>query len=404
MGRTALALALLAAGCGRSEGVVLERACEPACGPGGDAGAGGFAAAGGSGGSAGQSGGAGAAGTAGGAGKPATTTLSASNAATCATLPDRTLWCWGANADGALGAPGDPLPPTRVALSHDWVEVSGAHGHCALRPDRALFCWGPDHAVPSVDSTIEPTQVEPSIAWARSIAGGQHHCALAQDGGLYCWGANDRGQLGLGDDVARTAPTRLAGTWAVASVGLGHTCAIGVDGSLWCWGQAGQGQLGFPSTQNRTSPVRVGTGTDWDQVSAGGNHTCALDRQGALSCWGENVYGEVGTGDTAIHTAPAAVTGTYRAVASGGGLTCAIATDGTLWCWGDFGQKPQPGASHVPKRVDDNPDWIAITAGYSHACGARTGAGIHCLGWNFSGQLAKPASVSWSAIPVPVTM
>jgi alpha-tubulin suppressor-like RCC1 family protein len=340
----------------------------------------------------------------GGSPLPPAITLAASPYATCATLLDGTLRCWGQNTDGALVAGGTTnlATPARIGADADWVEVSGAHGHCARKSDRSLYCWGPEYAVPSTAIVADPTRVEPSIAWAHSIAGGAHHCALASDQSLYCWGANDHGQLGLGDTATRTAATPLASAWTSASVGLTHTCGLQGDGSLWCWGHNGQGQLGLSDTTDRNVPTRVGTGS-WSAVSAGGNHTCALDSGGALWCWGENAYGEVGTGDTQEQNAPVHVgTGTYRAVASGGGLSCAIATDGTLWCWGDFGQAVQPGQSRVPQQVDASTDWTGIAAGSSHACGVRAQQTVFCLGWNFDGQLAQPASVTYSATAIAV--
>ncbi len=376
-------LVLVAAACGRTEGSVLDPLCAP---PGCTDAATAIADA--------------------ATTSPAATSLAASPDATCATLPDGTLWCWGENTDGALvsGSTADVVPAARVGTDSDWAEVSGADGHCALKVAHTLYCWGPDDAVPSVASAAAPTQVEPQISWAQAIAGGQHHCALAQDQTLYCWGSNTYGQLGLGDTTTRTTATALAGSWTAASVGLMHTCGIEPDGSLWCWGHNGQGQLGLGDTADRETPTRVGTEAGWVVVSAGGNHTCALDGGGGVWCWGENAYGEVGTGNTQEQNAPVHLgSATYRAVASGGGLSCAIATDGTLWCWGAFGQTAQPGQSQVPAQIDAHTDWTRVAAGYSHACGVRAQGGVSCLGWNFAGQLGEPTSVTYSAVAVPIT-
>jgi alpha-tubulin suppressor-like RCC1 family protein len=367
-------------GCGRSEGAVLD----PICAPGACA-------------DAGSTSSDASVGDAPLSASPAIT-LTASANATCATLLDGTLRCWGENTDGALvsGSTANVVSPARIGADADWVEVGGAHGHCARKRNDALYCWGPDYAVPATASVAAPTPVEPSIAWAHAAGGAQHHCALARDQSLYCWGINDHGQLGLGDTAARTAATRLADFWVEASVGASHTCARKADGSLWCWGQNGQGQLGLGDENDRITPTRVGASSDWASVSAGGNHTCAIETSGALWCWGENAYGEVGTGDVQVQTAPVHLgTATYRAVASGSGLSCAVAADGTLWCWGDFGQAVQPGESRTPQRVDGNTDWTQVVAGFSHACGVR-GQSVYCLGWDFDGQLAQPASTTYT--------
>jgi alpha-tubulin suppressor-like RCC1 family protein len=333
------------------------------------------------------------------------TSLAASAAATCATLADGALWCWGDDSDGALvaGGSGDLVPPARVGTDSDWAEVSGTHGHCATKQNHALWCWGPDDAVPSVATAAPFTQVAASVTWARPFAGQTHHCALASDQTLSCWGANDDGELGLGDTAARTTPTPLTGSWTSAALGVVHTCALQSGGSLWCWGHNVQGQLGLGDTNDRASPVRVGTGVGWSWVASGGNDTCAIDASGALWCWGENAYGELGTGDMQPQHAPVRIgTGTYREVAIGGGAACAIAMGGTLWCWGYFGQAMQAGQSLTPVQVDASGDWASIVTGYSHACGFRSGKGVYCLGWNFAGQLAQPASVTYSSVAVAI--
>ena len=45
--------------------------------------------------------------------------------------------------------------------------------------------------------------------WPAIAAGGYHSVVLKADGSLWAWGCNERGQLGLGDDVNRKVPTRI---------------------------------------------------------------------------------------------------------------------------------------------------------------------------------------------------
>ena len=44
-------------------------------------------------------------------------------------------------------------------------------------------------------------RVPGSLGWTQISAGFSHTCAVRTDGALYCWGANDRGQLGIGDEA-----------------------------------------------------------------------------------------------------------------------------------------------------------------------------------------------------------
>lgn len=331
-------------------------------------------------------------------------TVVAGGDATCALRADGSLWCWGENSDGALTTPAtDLFEPTRIGTDGDWTEVSGAHGHCALKAGGALFGWGPGRAVPTLTTNAPLTAIEPTLSFTRVFSGEHHHCALATDASLRCWGDAGDGELGLGDTASRTSPTILSGAWREASLGRAHTCVIGIDGALSCFGTNEQGQLGVGDRLDRHVPTRVGTRSDWASVSAGGNHTCALATDGALSCWGENAYGEVGAGDVVVHDQPVRIgTATWLAVSSGAGATCAIAKDHTLWCFGDFAQAPQPGQGHTPVQVDANRDWERISTGRSHACGVRTGLGVHCFGWNFAGQLSRPKTTTYSAIPILV--
>jgi alpha-tubulin suppressor-like RCC1 family protein len=71
---------------------------------------------------------------------------------TCARLKDRSLWCWGDNNWGEIGAPTDPdagingaqpSPVRVVALGNDVAEVSISAGHsCARTHDGSVWCWG----------------------------------------------------------------------------------------------------------------------------------------------------------------------------------------------------------------------------------------------------------------------
>jgi alpha-tubulin suppressor-like RCC1 family protein len=43
--------------------------------------------------------------------------------------------------------------------------------------------------------------------WLSITTGTAYACALNGDTGVYCWGYNGSGQLGVGDNQARNAPT-----------------------------------------------------------------------------------------------------------------------------------------------------------------------------------------------------
>ena len=98
------------------------------------------------------------------------------------------------------------------------------------------------------------------------------------------------------------------------AVGYGHYLAIGTDGSLYSWGLNDHGQLGHGDKVNRSSPTKVGTQkmengrivypttieykTDWTQVVCGDYHSVALDSQGAAYGFGLNTNTQAGVGFT----------------------------------------------------------------------------------------------------------
>jgi hypothetical protein len=72
------------------------------------------------------------------------------------------------------------------------------------------------------------------------VAGGSFALALLQDGTLVSWGEN-RGNLGVGDAVERTSPTRVLLPDGVKKIkGLGacssQAWVIDEEGNMWVWG------------------------------------------------------------------------------------------------------------------------------------------------------------------------
>lgn len=142
-------------------------------------------------------------------------------------------------------------------------------------------------------------------AW-NDLSCGAHCLGIGNDGQLYSWGYNYSGQLGLGDELNRTAPTKIslpagATNWVAADVGGNHSLAIASNGRLYAWGRNWEYQLGIGYAESQTVnlPVEVPFPLGvkrWLKVAAGFAHSLAIGDDCQLYSWGGNGDGELGTG------------------------------------------------------------------------------------------------------------
>ena len=187
---------------------------------------------------------------------------------------------------------------------------------------------------------------------------GRYHSGIAVDttsngksDSIYMWGSNGYGELGVGDNVEKTNPTKVEFDWSgdgtknyeLIDLELGgwHSGVI-IDttgneeaDTLYMWGMNRNGQLGLGNTIARSSPIQVGT-SSWTSVSAGAFHTAAILSDGALFTWGINTSGQLGLGDRINKSSPVQVgTSSWTSVSAGASHTAAIRSDGALFTWGN---------------------------------------------------------------------
>lgn len=161
-----------------------------------------------------------------------------------------TLWTWGSNQEGQLGA---ETQETGVDREGNQVAVSGTS--LAVLED------------------------------VRSVAaGGDFTVALKTDGTLWAWGGNDYGQLGNGTVVSAAQPVQVLDQVTAVSAGDYHVAAIRADGTLWTWGDNLYGQLGDGTLNSVSAPQQVLDNVT--AVSAGANATAAVRSDGTLWTWG----------------------------------------------------------------------------------------------------------------------
>ncbi|HEX7672268.1 MAG TPA: hypothetical protein VF395_21880 [Polyangiaceae bacterium] len=189
----------------------------------------------------------------------------------CAIRKPGTLWCWGRNTEAHLGlggvVPDQIRTPTRVGTFTDWTAVTSAQeGSCGLRAEGSLWCWGGNaggRVGAGGDVVLDPTRVTPSTDFVTVDTGTFHTCATKRDGSLYCWGRNVEGQLGVGSAFETALePARVPGTasWRDVRVGRFHTCGMQSNGELYCAGKNDVGQLGLGDTTRRADLTRVTVG------------------------------------------------------------------------------------------------------------------------------------------------
>jgi alpha-tubulin suppressor-like RCC1 family protein len=334
----------------------------------------------------------------------------------CALLSDKTVRCWGSNAQGQVSAHlpdggNDITPqilPVPVEGLTDVKHVSvGIFHSCALKNDGTVWCWGsngdlqlglPDAATPS----FTPVQVQ---GWAGPIAelevGGYRTCARLQSGAVQCLGDNDQGQLGRGD-AGGTSGTigDIVGVTNASDieVGLRHTCII-QDGGVYCVGRNQQGELGRGDAGPLVNDPNVGPVPGLTSVHAlgrmTGHHACAILDDESLRCWGDNTNSQLEDAGNPQKT-PFAFSGIANvAEVTGGYFTmCARITDGGLYCWGanGAGQTGSDAASPVkmPTFVQGLGKVIQVSGSYDpYACALVEGGSVYCWGSNAFGRLGR---------------
>jgi alpha-tubulin suppressor-like RCC1 family protein len=303
--------------------------------------------------------------------------------------------------DGAIepdGAPTRALPRTASAFSQTCAVVN-----------RSLFCWGNDAngqvGVPGNAAQLRPVRIDGG-EFLDVCTGERHSCALRADGAVLCWGSNERGQLGVGDFLPREQPTELSARrfGAIACGGL-NTCGLS-RGELFCWGDNEEGRLGqgdpppeaAGTLAYSTVPLAVRTELRFARVSMGQGHLCAISDSNTLHCWGRNTTGQLGVREAVVQLrTPGAVepTSKFARVSAGQRHTCAIDLEGKLFCWGDnarpaeglLGLNTDVEQVRTPALVGDDSDYAAVDASWFHTCALKKSGSLMCWGRNEEGQL-----------------
>jgi alpha-tubulin suppressor-like RCC1 family protein len=177
--------------------------------------------------------------------------------------------CWGSNSGSELGAPMDDEPhvtPEAVTGLPAITQIgAGDRTFYTVGPGGSLYGWGINFRgeVGAGCNEIASTPKLVVDAGVVAVSGGLHYgCGLSSTGTVSCWGEGAAyGTLGINADAAPTAkcqpPTLIAGLGDVVQLATGyhHACALKTDNTVWCWGDNQQGQLGHDRTTDPSCVV-----------------------------------------------------------------------------------------------------------------------------------------------------
>ncbi len=326
----------------------------------------------------------------------------------CAILSDKTLQCWGLNANGQVGsgvAANHFTTPQSVTGITNVIKVVGGGAHtCALLGDGSIKCWGygffgqlgNGNSGNTADSNVPVNVINlggKAVDLAASYIG---TCALLQDGRIRCWG--------LFADVNSKVPVDLPHAYSnpkAISMGVDSLCALDANGTASCMGLGGV--LGEPVD---------GLGAGVTSIAAGHYHACAL-KTGEMYCWGSDQYGALGSGQTGYTGVPLPVMSFYGqtpiAAASGGNYNCASTAAGKAYCWGSnsggnlgIGDTDFFTNYSLPQPVSGLSSGVSKISAGTHTCAVVNGA-AKCWGRNLQGQLGVSLDTPESVVPVQVT-
>lgn len=328
----------------------------------------------------------------------------------CALRNDGSVWCWGVNDSGQLGVAtprfdgndqyNTAMNAVKVATLSNVISVASGRRHsCALRSDQTVWCWGYNYSgqlgAPAIAGSQVPLKVSALPAVKSIHLGAANTCAVSTSNQLWCWGDFQYfGGSGLfipgRPDAERAVPALIPALSNVRSMALGDdvACAVLLAGDVYCWGSSGDGQIGDgAATSYPNTPQRVVGLLDAQSLTVGYNNVCAVRRTGAVVCWGEFPTVDNSAHHEASNTPVAVEVGIAMKTLSSRNGVCGVAIDASVLCWGDSAEA-FAAAPHEPEFVfregairpalNGLASGIAISS--THSCVVMLSGEVKCWG------------------------
>ncbi|MFY0533974.1 hypothetical protein [Nannocystis pusilla] len=176
---------------------------------------------------------------------------------------DGQVWSFGFNNAGQLGRDGDSLPAVVPGLEDIVAIAAGGTYSLAVDGTGAVWAWGNNTDGQLGDGMTVDSPVPKAISMVDAVAvaaGKAHTLAVAPLGNLAACGLNVSGQLGDGmnadNELLPVAVPEFADVLTVAASG-NLSLGLAGDAALWAWGQNFSGQLGLGDNADRPAPTLV---------------------------------------------------------------------------------------------------------------------------------------------------
>lgn len=289
------------------------------------------------------------------------------------------IYVWGANQQGQLGL-GDiyhRIIPTELTIFHnsklmqrDIKSIICGYAYTfLLMKNGSCYVWGDNsdgqlglgnlysyiifYKKPIGDKTnrLKPTLLSiPNEKMLTIYSGSEHSFTITNKGNYYVWGCNDEGQLGLGDQINRLAPTKFippktSTSYQTIKMGHNHGSIISEDGECYVWGNNEYNQItvckDFVTFPQQIKFNHEPVDEKIVQVDFGSNFIIIVSSFGKVYSKGGNRSGTLGI-DEHYHSAitqPINITEKIIDISCGYNHTIAL-SENTAYVWGDntYGQ------------------------------------------------------------------
>jgi alpha-tubulin suppressor-like RCC1 family protein len=321
-----------------------------------------------------------------------TGTRTAATRAGIATFPQ--LGISGAGRGFTLTARAAGLPAATSQPFDVWLhfrQVSAGHtSACGLTYENVTWCWG-DNTLSRLGvgddvSRSAPSRVLTELKFDTITSGGIQQCGRLASRDVLCWGGR------------HPTPTPVAGhkfSWVASGAG---SCGVTTEGVFFCWNG--------PEAAPVITPTLIAQGPFRTSATYGMICGIAPDQRGY--CQGGNDRGQLGFTGTAGEAKFTRPVGDLRLtiIAPASFHVCGLATDGAGWCWGDniyrqLGSAAAGEFSATPVQLDGGRRYTSISVGLRHGCALGTDGDAWCWGTGEQGQLGN-GTTGQSAAPVRV--